>query len=419
MVSQYIDNFKTDEFINSILKNLVDKNSQINVDLNNYFHCQIDDLDTHVVILSNGLYYKENNKKLNLPDKVIICSTVEAEKKHNDLFNKFYDKQRSESNDVFSTLNAKYFNDGIFIHIPDNCKLDKAIQIINITHGFYDKTIFVKNLFVLGKNAEANILICNHTLNNSKNFVIDVSESYLDDNSILKYTAIQNEHNLSFVNNFHFIEIKKGAELSSLELLLNGKFLRNNIFVNLTGEHSSASLLGLALADKNQIFDNYTLVNHKVANCNSSELYKYILDDEASACFDGKIIVSKDAQQTTAYQSNKNICLTPNAKMETRPQLEIYADDVRCSHGATVGQLDQQAIYYLQQRGISQKEAQQMLMFAFANDILLKINVEPLKIKLSELINSRLRGELSDCSNCLQSCSPEFGIRIKKLSEFQ
>ena len=400
------ENYKIYNFndLSNSYSNLIDKNTQVNADLNNYFHCQINDLDAYVVVLSNGIYYKENNAKLNLPDDVIICSIIEAETKHNQIFKTFYNKQTSLTDDVFSALNTMFFNDGIFIYIPNNYKLDKPIQIINITHGFYNKTIFVRNLFVFGKNSEANILICNHTLNNSKNFIIDVTETYLDENATLKYIAIQNEHNQSYVNNFHFVETNKKAHINSLELLLNGKFLKNNIFVNLKEEYSSVNLLGLALADKNQIFDNYTYINHKASNCCSNELYKYILDDDALGNFNGKIIVAKDAQKTSAQQTNKNICLTDNAKMKTRPQLEIYADDVKCSHGTTIGQLDQQAIFYLQQRGISQKEAQQMLMFAFANDILLEIKVETLKNKLSELINSRLKGELSDCFNCLQSC---------------
>lgn len=377
-------------------------NTAEKINLNEYFHCQIEDLDTYIIILSNGIFYGNENK--NLDNNVIICSLKEASIKYSDLFEKYFNKKAASEIDSFTLINTLYFNDGVFIYVPENVKLEKAIQIINISHGFENKSIFTRNLFIAEKKSELSVIICNHTLNNSKNFIVDVTESYLEENAILNYNAIQNEHNQSIVNNFHFTELRRAAKLNSLELLLNGKFLKNNIFVDLKEEISSVNLFGLSLADKQQIFDNYTLINHIAPNCESYEMYKNILDDESLCSFEGKIIVRKEAQKTIAYQSNKNICLTDSAKINTKPQLEIYADDVKCSHGTTIGQLDEQAVFYLQQRGISQKEARQMLMFAFANDILNNIDIIPLKNKISVLIDARLRGELSDRCNCLLGC---------------
>ena len=176
------------------------------------------------------------------------------------------------------------------------------------------------------------------------------------------------------------------------------------MFAKLAGENSEANLYGLNLTDKGQRVDNFTLIDHVVPNCMSNELYKGILDEHAQGSFLGRILVRKNAQKTEAYQTNNNLCLTPQTKMRTRPQLEIYADDVKCSHGATVGQLGQDALMYLRQRGIDAREAKLMLMFAFANDVLLKVNILPLRERIANLIDSRLRGEFSFCDNCLLNC---------------
>lgn len=373
-------------------------------DLNEFFHCQVGNMDTHVVLLSNGAYYEKNRPIENLPEGVIICGLNEAKHKYSDIFNKYYNNYPSESKDSFVALNTMLANDGLFIYIPENTKLNKTIQLINLTHGFGNKNIFKRNLFIIGKNSELSLIICDHTLNNSENFIVDVSESYIEENANLRYYAIQNEHKKSAILNSHFINIEENSNANSLILSLHGGIIRNNVFAKLSGEYSGANLYGLSLADKDQVVDNFTFIDHKVPNCTSNELYKSILDDSAKAAFSGRIVVRPDAQKTIAYQTSRSICLTPDAKIRTKPQLEIYADDVKCSHGATVGQLDEDALFYLCSRGIDKKEARLMLMFAFANDILQEINVKPLQERMSDLINSRLRGELSDCCHCLLGC---------------
>lgn len=379
-------------------------NMATSVDLNDFFQCEVGNMDTHVVLLSNGKYYEKNKPIENLPTGVIICGIAEAMYKHSEIFDKYYNKYASEVEDGIISLNTMLASDGLFIYIPENTKLDKTIQLINLTHGFGNKNIIKRNLFIIERNAELSMIICDHTLNNSNNFVIDVSESYIGENAKFKYYAIQNEHKKSVVFNSHFVELKEYADVNTLTLSLHGGIIRNNLFAKLDGEYSNVNLLGLSLADKEQIIDNYTFIDHKVPNCTSNELYKNILDDSAMGAFAGRIIVRPDAQKTVAFQTNRNICLTKEAKFRTKPQLEIYADDVKCSHGATVGQLDDEALFYLRARGIQSKEAKFMLLFAFANDILMEIDVEPLRNRMSELIDSRLRGELSDCGHCLLGC---------------
>ncbi|MDR2009159.1 MAG: Fe-S cluster assembly protein SufD [Bacteroidales bacterium] len=374
------------------------------VDINEYFKCEIGDMDTHVVLLSNGSYYEKNKPIEDLPEGVIICGLNEAMNKYPEIFDKYYNQHASEINDGFVSLNTMLANDGLFIFIPENTKLNKTIQLINLTHGFGNKSLFKRNLFIIEENSELSLIVCDHTLNNSNNFVVDVTESHIGKKSVFKYYALQNEPKKSSVINNHFITLEEYSKVNSLILSLHGGIIRNNIYAKLSGEYSHVKLYGLGLADNNQIFDNYTFIDHKVPNCKSNELYKNILDDSALTAFAGRIIVRPDAQKTEAFQTNNNISLTSGAKVRTKPQLEIYADDVKCSHGATIGQLDKDALFYLRSRGINAKEARLMLMFAFANDILLEIDVEPLRNRMSDLINSRLRGELPGCSHCLQGC---------------
>ena len=181
--------------------------------------------------------------------------------------------------------------------------------------------------------------------------------------------------------------------------LTNG-VTRNNIYVKFDGEGAENHLSGIVIADLEQKVDNFTYIDHAVPHCHSNELYKYVLNDNAECSFAGRILVRAGADKTEAYQSNKNLCNSDTAKMFTRPELEIYADDVKCSHGATVGQLDANSLFYMRARGISEPEARMLLMYAFATDVLERIRLEPLKERLKMLIEKRFRGELSRCRGC-------------------
>ncbi len=375
--------------------------NKTNIDLNEYFKCEVENMDAEVVLVSNGMYYDQNKV---LPNNAIVCSLKEAQTKHRDIFEKYYNTSAANFGDGFVNLSTMLADDGLFVYIPDNVRLEKTLQIINLNHGFGSKNIVKRNLIVLGENSSLSVVVCDHTLNSSSNFVIDTTESFIGKGSKLTHYTIQNEPDKSSLVSNHLAELQGNANIESFVLTLHGGIVRNNLRIRFNGEHSDANLLGLYLIDRKQYVDNYTLIEHLVPNCNSNELYKGILDEQARGSFMGKIIVHEGAQKTAAYQTNRNLCLTGDARMTTKPQLEIYADDVQCSHGATVGQLDEEALFYLRQRGISTKEAKLMLMFAFANDILMNMHIEPLKERISGMINSRLRGELSECSNCLLNC---------------
>lgn len=401
---------KDEAYRNTGVEKIFDTEYKLNVEgvktkvnLAEYFKCEVKNMDSHTILFSNGLFYDDNSCEL--PAGVIVCGLKEACKNHKDIFEKYYNRQAKESVDGFVQLNTMLATDGLFVYVPENVHFDKALQIINLTHGFGEKNIIKRNLVVLDKNSSLTMVVCDHTLGCGANFTNDVTESFVEDGARLTHYTIQNEPEKTNLINTHLLNLGAASYAESFVMSLHGGLIRNNIDLKFLGEHSNADLLGLYLIDRSQVVENHTLIDHQVSNCISNELYKGILDDQALSSFMGKIIVRPDAQKTEAYQTNRNICLTKDAHIRTKPQLEIYADDVKCSHGATVGQLDENALYYMRQRGIGLAEAKQMLMFAFANDILMKIQVEPLRERISGLIESRLRGELSECSNCLLNCS--------------
>jgi Fe-S cluster assembly protein SufD len=247
-------------------------------------------------------------------------------------------------------------------------------------------------------------VVCDHSLSPHKFLTNSVTEGFVGKNAFLDYFKIQNEHNEASQISSVFFQQEKSSTLNFNTISLHGGLIRNNINVLLNDEYCENNLYGLYLTDKTQHISNYTVIDHAKPNCVSNQVFKGVLDDFANGTFTGKVVVRKEAQKTKAFQSNKNILLTDITKIHSQPHLEIYADDVKCSHGATVGQLDENAIFYCQSRGIPKHEARLLMMFAFANEIVKKITVEPLRERIDDLVNKRLRGELSRCNNCALNC---------------
>ncbi len=373
------------------------------VNLPDIFKCDIPELDTHVILVLNGFYYHDN-RPANLPEGVIVTSLAQASVNFPDIFNKHYGNYVNTSDDSLAALNTFFAQDGVFVYVPDNIKIDKPIQIINLSYSFKNLRITRRNLMIIGKNSEAHFIVCDHTLCKKNYFTNSLSEIYADDSSKVEYTMLQNENDMSSqVSNTH-IQQETGSSVVSNIISLHGGFIRNNTFVNLNGERSENHTYGLFIADGNQHISNYMSVNHAKPFCNSNQLFKGILDGNASGAFNGKIYVARDAQKTLAYQKNNNILLSPTARINSKPQLEIYADDVKCSHGATAGQLDGDAMFYLRSRGIPEKEARHLLMYAFADDIVKNISTTHLKERVIDLVDKRLKGELSKCNECEIHC---------------
>ncbi len=377
---------------------------KIEFEIAELFQCDIPELDTRVILVLNGYYYSPQEEITILDNGVVYGSLRAAGIRFPELFDKHYAQYACYTDDGVTALNTAFAMDGVFIHIPENTVCDKPFQIIHLLLSNEAQMVHHRNLFILEENSGAQILICDHTLSNHEFLTNSVTEMYTGPGSNLDLTRVQNEHNKAIQLTNAYAHQMQNSHVSSNYITLHGGKVRNNVYVNLAGEGSDNKSFGLYLADDSQHVDNYTYVNHLVPNCTSNQLYKGILDENSTGAFNGKIHVWKDAQHTQAYQRNNNILLTDTAKMNTRPQLEIYADDVKCSHGATVGQLDTDALFYLRSRGIPYKESMHMLMYAFAHAVLSEIKLEGLRERVIELVDKRLRGELTRCNNCKMKC---------------
>jgi len=381
------------------------KPRNIEFDDKELFRCDVPMLDSHVLTVLNGFFNNPNGPALfELENGIIYGSLREAAQQYPELVKKYLGQNASMQNETFVSLNTAFAQDGIFLYVPDGKILKKPIQIIHLLLSDRNQMVQHRNLFVVGKNASAQVIICDHTLAPHMFLTNSVTEAYSEENGDLNILRLQNEHNNSCQVTNTWIQQERASRCEHSTVTLHGGLVRNNLHVKMTGEGAESNALGLYLTDKLQHVDNYTVIEHASPNCVSNQHYKGVLDDTSTGAFNGKIHVYPDAQLTQAFQTNNNILLSDVARMHTKPQLEIYADDVKCSHGATVGQLDEDALFYLQSRGIPRDDSRLMLMDAFADDVISRIKQTVLQIRIRDLVGKRLRGELSRCNNCAMNC---------------
>ncbi len=368
------------------------------------FRCDIPELDTELLTLVNGWFYEKQAGIRRLDNGILIGSMAQAAREYPDLMQNHYAKYADHKKDGLVALNTAFAQDGTFIYVPKSCSTDKPIQIVNILLSPEDLFVQHRNLVVLEEGASARIVVCDHSLSPHNYLTNAVTEIYVGKNAVLDFSKVQNEHDDSRQLSSSFIFQEQDSRVTFNTISLHGGLIRNNIYATLNGEGAENTTQGLFFADKTQHIDNFTFIDHAVPNCTSRQNFKGILDDQATGAFTGRILVRKDAQKTLAYQTNNNICMTDESRMYSKPQLEIYADDVKCSHGATIGQLDESALFYMQSRGISCREARLLLMSAFGSEIIRSIKVAPLRERLDDLVDKRLRGELSRCNSCPLHC---------------
>nr|NQU93882.1 Fe-S cluster assembly protein SufD [Bacteroidota bacterium] len=389
-------------------------------DLKKIFRCDIPHLHTDMISQLNGWFVSENGSIKTNPDGVIIGSLSAASERFPELINRHLGKYADNKKSGFVALNNAFATDGVFIYVPDNVQVKVPLQMVNIIN--HDKDIFIQNhnLVIVGKNSELRLVQCDDSVNQQRSLINTVTEIFIDENASLDHYKLQNKNDASTLINNMFFHLERDAKLSTNAITLNGGLIRNENYVRLNGENCEANIMGVYLVDKKQHVDNQVFVDHAFPNCYSNEMFKGIVDDSARAVFNGHILVRKDAQKTNAFQRNKNILLTDKATVNSKPFLEIYADDVKCSHGATVGQLDQTAMFYLRSRGIGIENARMLLLYAFAAEIINHIKIEQLKTRIDDMIKKRLRGELSICEQCVLHCSTmekpvEFEIDMDKI----
>jgi len=378
--------------------------SRNEIELKDIFRCDVPDLNTIVITSLNGWYPQNGEPITVLPEGVIIGSLAEAMKKYPEIVNKNLAQHADHNENSLVALNTAFARDGVFIYIPENIVLEHPIQLINVVHSTDDLIIHQRNLIVVDKNSQVTVVVCDHSLFFNKSFVNSVTEVVANENAKVNLYNIQNSSNNTSLFSSIDIYQKRYSSVLANTITLHGGFIRNNINVLMDDEYCEVALYGLYTTDGVQHVDNHTVIQHAKPNCTSTQKYKGILDDQSKGVFDGKVLVKKDAQKSNAYQSNNNILLTDEAKINSKPQLEIYADDVKCSHGATTGQLDKEAMFYLRSRGIDENEARMMLMYAFAAEIIKTIKIDSLRERINDLVSKRLRGELSRCNNCMVKC---------------
>ncbi len=363
------------------------------------FCCDVPNLSTRLLFVVNDQCSKEP-LKVALPEGVLCGSLQDFALSHAALLEPYYGQLSADSTDGMVALNTMFAQDGFVLYLPAGIQIDKPIQLIQVLHGKEDRMVNRRLLVIAEEGSHAQLLVCDHALSSKKFFSNQVAEIFVGKNASLEYYELEMDHDDTVRVSNTFVKQDEHSSLLMNGITLQNGQTRNNITVKLAGKYAETNLSGMALADQQHVVDNHLFVDHVAPRCTSHELYKYVIDDQARGVFGGRILVRKNAQKTAAFQSNKNLCSTREARMFTKPQLEIYADDVKCSHGTATGQIDEKALFYMRTRGISEVEARLLLKFAFTADVIDNIRLEPLKDRMKMLVEKRFRGELAKCAGC-------------------
>ena len=348
-------------------------------------------LDAYVLVTVNGVF-SESLSNFEEEDGLIISCMCDARKDFRDIVDAHYGSTTEKHPDAFSELNSAFAQCGIFVYAKKNTKISKPILMVHLGYEQSDDVLCnQRNLVIVEEGAELNLVEDYLNLSETAAFNINhFSEYFVKDNAHLSVNIYQEESNkLYFIGN-KFVEQGANSNVNFNSFNFEGQLVRNNFRVNLNGSNAYASLNGIFVNEGSVHTDNRILISHNAPHCDSSQNFKGILSDKATGVFNGKVYVAQDAQKTNAYQSNKNVLLSEEATIYTKPELEIYADDVKCSHGATSGQLDEEAIFYTMSRGIPRERAKALIVFAFAQEVVEDIKNEDFKA----FIESRLIGKL-------------------------
>ncbi|WP_304141045.1 MULTISPECIES: Fe-S cluster assembly protein SufD [Mesoflavibacter] len=355
-------------------------------DIKQYF---IHDIDTYKIVFIDGKYSSHLSQTTHEGLDVCLMSAALTKPKYQLVIENYFNKVAEK--DGLSSLNTAFSQEGAFIHVPKNKVVNKPIQIVHFSTGNESALMLQpRNLIVVDENSHVQIIERHQSLTDNPVLTNSVTEIFANKRAIVDYYKIQNDNlNASLIDNT-FVEQKQESFASVHTFSFGGKLTRNNLNYYQNGERIDSTLKGVTIIGEKQHVDHNTLVHHIEPNCESHQDYKGIFDDNATGVFNGKVVVEKEAQKTNAFQSNNNILVSDKATINTKPQLEIFADDVKCSHGCTIGQLDESALFYLKSRGIPEKEARGLLMFAFSNNVLSSVKIPELKQRITKLIALKL-----------------------------
>lgn len=378
--------------LNSVLKNDFsvfpkNENTVQYSDVKKYY---LHEVDTYKVVFVDGVFSSFLSSTTHDGLDVCLMSSALTKPKYKMVIDEYFNKIANKDESLTS-LNTAFALEGAYINIPRNKVADKPIEIINFSTGTESALLVQpRNLIVVGENAHVQIIERHQSLNENPVLTNSVTEIFAQKRAIVDYYKIQNDNlEASLIDNTYIAQ-KEQTHVSVHTFSFGGNLTRNNLNFYHQGEHIDSTLKGITIIEGKQHVDHYTLVQHATPNCESHQNYKTILDDKATGVFNGKIYVEKEAQKTNAFQQNNNILLSDKASVNAKPQLEIFADDVKCSHGCTIGQLDEKAMFYMQSRGIPEKEAKALLMYAFTNEVIESIKIPALKARITKIIAMKL-----------------------------
>ena len=377
--------------LNAVLKNdfSIFPDKEVTVDLADVKKYFIHDIDSYKVVFIDGKYSSFLSETTHDGIDVCLMSAALTKSKYKIIVENYFNKIAKQDN--LTSLNTAFATEGVYIHIPRNTEVEKPIQIINFTTGSEAATMLQpRNLIVVEQNAHVQIIERHQSLTSNPVLTNAVTEVFAAKDATVDIYKIQNDvENASLVDNC-FIEQKSNSIVSVHTFSFGGNITRNNLNFYQRGEHIDSILKGITIIEGKQHIDHHTLVHHIEPNCESHQDYKGIYDERSTGVFNGKVIVNKEAQKTNAYQKNNNVLVSDKATINAKPQLEIFADDVKCSHGCTIGQLDDDALFYMQQRGIPEKEGKALLMYAFANTVLESVKIPEVKSRITKIIANKL-----------------------------
>lgn len=372
--------------------------NRLNIPVDPYeaFRCDVPNLSTSLYFMVNDAFYTQETPKGHLPEGVFVGSM----KEHPELVASHYGRLAKTDEDAVTALNTMLAQDGLLVYVPRHTKVERAIQVINILRSDVDLMVNRRVMIILEDGAELKMLFCDHAADDRNFLSTQIIEAFVGNNASLDLYCLEETHHKNVRISNVYIEQQANSRVNHNVITLHNGVTRNRLDLTFAGEGAECGCYGCVIADKKQHVDNNTLIRHEVPHCTSTELYKYVLNEDAVGAFAGRVYVAHGAQKTSSQMTNQNLTASKTARMYTQPMLEIYADDVKCAHGSTVGQLNDAALFYMQQRGISKKEARLLLQNAFINEVVDQMQLEPLRDRLHYLVEKRFRGELSKCVGC-------------------
>ncbi|WKN43598.1 Fe-S cluster assembly protein SufD [Tunicatimonas pelagia] len=349
------------------------------------------DLSANVLVYVNGAFQPSFSRIESAEEGVVITTLSQAYQNHSELIDRYFAQQTADQSDSFVALNTAVAQEGLFVYAPKNTVVETPVLVYFISDTSAGASVgSPRNLYIAEQSSKLSVIESFYTLGSGASYQNAVSEIWVDANASVYYNKLQPESEKAYHTGTTEVYQARDSRFTGVTVSLQGAMLRNNLNIALDGENCESHMYGLYMLDGKSHVDNHTAVDHRKPNSYSNELYKGIMDDYSKGVFNGKIYVRQDAQKTNAFQSNANILLTDNASINTKPQLEIWADDVKCSHGATTGQIDKEQLFYLRARGMSKDQATAILLRAFAGDVLENIELDFVRHQIEAVIDQRL-----------------------------